>query len=47
MKILNLHGYGAQPHNGFFYALAEYHAGEILLPAILTIYNSLDVVFFT
>lgn len=34
MKILNLHGYGAQPHNGFFYALAEYHAGEILLPAI-------------
>ena len=34
MKVLNLHGYGSNPHNGFFYALAKYRVSEILLPAI-------------
>lgn len=34
MKILNLHGYGSDPHNGFFYALVRYRASEILIPAI-------------
>ena len=34
MKVLNLHGYGSQPHNGLFYALAAYKVQDILLPVI-------------
>ena len=34
MKILNLHGYGSNPHNGFFHALVKYRVSDILLPVI-------------
>lgn len=34
MKVLNLHGYGSNPHNGFFSALAAYHVQDILLPVL-------------
>lgn len=32
MKILNIHGYGGTPENGFYHALREYGVSEIISP---------------